>query len=141
MDERKLLIGTVTPSAHCSKTVQLSLLCHCKPVKTSEIEGNQVRSKIGASYWLARGYAVFSCACRNGKNGFQDRRIQPLCHSFTLYRKPAFSMAFPPTLPMTVATTIPSYRWQTAGYYPARSPTARLRARTPVPRRLRLPKR
>src|SRR5579863_7414974 len=72
---------TVTRSARPLQNAQVSLFCHYRPVKTSEIEGNQVRSKTVASYWLARGYDLFSCACRNGKKGFQDRRIQPLCHS------------------------------------------------------------
>jgi hypothetical protein len=40
-----------------------------------------VRPKMAASYWLTRGYDLFSCACRNGKKGFQDRRLQPLGHS------------------------------------------------------------
>src|ERR1700679_4350049 len=80
-----LRITTVTPSGRRLQNAQVSLFCHYRPVKTSEIEGNQVRSKTAASYWLTRGYDLFSCACRNGKKGFQDRRIQPLCHSSVFY--------------------------------------------------------
>src|ERR1700728_2064880 len=75
---------TVTRSAQQLQNAQVSLFCHYRPVKISEIEGNQVRSKTAASDWLTRGYDLFSCACRNGKKGFQDRRIQPLCHSSSL---------------------------------------------------------
>ena len=85
MEGQQLLIGSVTPFSRCTKMVQVSRLCHSKPVKTGEIEGNQVRSKIAASCWLARGYVIFSCACGNGKNGFQDRRFQPLTHSSSFY--------------------------------------------------------
>jgi hypothetical protein len=75
----------VTRYAGSLQNAQVSLFCHYRPVKISEIEGNQVRSKTAASYWLTRGYDLFSCACRNGKKGFQDRRIQPLCHSSVHY--------------------------------------------------------
>src|ERR1700679_1653107 len=80
-----LRITTVTPSGRRLQNAQVSLFCHYRPVKTSEIEGNQVRLKTAASCWLTRGYDLFSCACRNGKKGFQDRRIQPLCHSSVFY--------------------------------------------------------
>jgi hypothetical protein len=80
-----LRVTTVTRYARPLQNAQVSLFCHYRPVKNSEIEGNQVRSKTAASYWLTRGYDLFSSACRNGKKGFQDRRIQPLCHSSAFY--------------------------------------------------------
>ena len=75
----------MTHPARPLQNAQVSLFCHYRPVKISEIEGNQVRSKTAASYWLTRGYDLFSCACRNGKKGFQDRRFQPLTHSSVFY--------------------------------------------------------
>src|SRR5579863_9756902 len=79
-----LRTATVTRYARPLQNAQMSLFCHYEPVKNSEIEGNQVRLKTAASYWLTRGYDLFSCACRNGKKGFQDRRFQPLTHSSTV---------------------------------------------------------
>lgn len=62
--------ATVTRYTRALQNTEVSLFCHYRPVKISEIEGNQVRSKTAASYWLTRGYDLFPCACRNGKKRF-----------------------------------------------------------------------
>jgi hypothetical protein len=49
----------VTVGGGIMSSGQLSLFCHYKPSKMGEKEGNQVKLKVAASSWPARGLGEF----------------------------------------------------------------------------------